>query len=163
LVVTTQEKLIRLPDDSKASLEAAALLDEPFFIPWLIDLGFSVNGLNPLFDAGILREVFSDQAVFANSELRSRLLEQMPWSKKGNSVGALESCSVSAVIPLTRQPIFSAGLTVMLMPGHVVPERPKTLVTATKRPEAFNGQRHNVNPNCSTLCQDRIGSRGESF
>jgi hypothetical protein len=102
LVVTTQEELIRLPDDSKA--------------------------------------------IFANSEVRSRLLEQMPWSKKGNSVGELASCSASAVIPLTRQPIFSAGLTVVLMPGHVVPERPKKLGTATKRREAVNGQRHNVNP-----------------
>jgi hypothetical protein len=76
LVVTAQEELIRLPDDSKAKLEAAALLDEPFFVPLLIDLGFSADGLDPLFDAGILREVFSDQSVFANSELRTGLLTQ---------------------------------------------------------------------------------------
>jgi hypothetical protein len=53
----------------------------------LIDLGFSANGLDPLFDAGILREVFSDQAVLPNSELRTGLLEQMPWSKKRQFCG----------------------------------------------------------------------------
>ena len=37
-------------------LEAAALLDEPFSVPWLIDLGFSTDALDPLFDKDILCE-----------------------------------------------------------------------------------------------------------
>jgi hypothetical protein len=37
-------------------LEAAALLDEPFCVPLLIDLGFSADALDPLFDNGIFRE-----------------------------------------------------------------------------------------------------------
>lgn len=66
--MTTQEELIRLPDDSKAILEAAALLDEPFFVPLLIDRGFSVNGLDPLFDAGILR---AEEACHSDKAARS--------------------------------------------------------------------------------------------
>jgi hypothetical protein len=82
LIVTAQEQLIQLPDGSRALLEAAALLDEPFSVPLLIDLGFSVDALDPLFDNDIFRESFPNQAEFTNSELRNWLLSQMSWSKK---------------------------------------------------------------------------------
>jgi DNA-binding CsgD family transcriptional regulator len=82
LVATAQEQLIQLPDGSRAILEAAALLDEPFSVPLLIDLGFSADGLDPLFDHGIFRESFPNQAEFANSGLRKGLVDQMTWSKK---------------------------------------------------------------------------------
>ena len=80
--MTAREQLIQLPDGSKAILEAAALLDEPFSVPLLIDLGFSADALDPLFDNGIFRDPFPNQAEFTNSELRNGLLDQMPWSKK---------------------------------------------------------------------------------
>jgi DNA-binding CsgD family transcriptional regulator/tetratricopeptide (TPR) repeat protein len=80
--VTAREQLIQLPDGSKAILEAAALLDEPFSVPLLIDLGFSADALDPLFDKGILREPYPNQAEFTDSELRKGLLDQMSWSKK---------------------------------------------------------------------------------
>lgn len=80
--MTAQEQLIQLPDGSRALLEAAALLDEPFSVPLLIDLGFSVDALDPLFDNDIFRESFPNQAEFTNSELRNWLLSQMSWSKK---------------------------------------------------------------------------------
>jgi hypothetical protein len=54
--VTAREQLIQLPDGSRAILEAAALLDEPFSVPLLIDLGFSADALDPLFDNGIFRD-----------------------------------------------------------------------------------------------------------
>jgi hypothetical protein len=82
LIVTAQEQLIRLPDGSRAMLEAAALLDEPFSVPLLIDLGFSADDLDPLFDNDIFGESFPNQAEFTNSELRNWLLSQMSWSKK---------------------------------------------------------------------------------
>jgi len=63
-------------------LEAAALLDEPFSVPLLIDLGFSADALDPLFDNGIFREPSSNRAEFADPELRSGLLGQMSWSRK---------------------------------------------------------------------------------
>jgi DNA-binding NarL/FixJ family response regulator/tetratricopeptide (TPR) repeat protein len=80
--VTAQHQLIQLPDDSRAILEAAALLDQPFSVPLLIDLGFSADALDPLFDNGIFRELFPNQAEFTNSKLRDGLLDQMSWSKK---------------------------------------------------------------------------------
>jgi DNA-binding CsgD family transcriptional regulator/tetratricopeptide (TPR) repeat protein len=82
LVVTAQEQLSQLPNGSRALLEAAALLDEPFAVPLLIDLGFSADALDPLFDNDIFRESFPNQAEFTNPELRNWLLSQMPWSKK---------------------------------------------------------------------------------
>ena len=63
-------------------LEAAALLDEPFSVPLLIDLGLSADSLDPLFDNGIFREPFPNRAEFANPELRSQLLGEMSWSRK---------------------------------------------------------------------------------
>jgi DNA-binding CsgD family transcriptional regulator/tetratricopeptide (TPR) repeat protein len=80
--VTAQQQLNQLPDGSRAILEAAALLDQPFSVPLLIDLGFSAEALDPLFDNGILREPFPTAAEFTNSELRNGLLGQMSWSKK---------------------------------------------------------------------------------
>jgi DNA-binding CsgD family transcriptional regulator/tetratricopeptide (TPR) repeat protein len=80
--VTAQQQLTQLPDSSRAILEAAAILDQPFSVPLLIDLGFSADLLDPLFDNGILREPFPNQAEFTNSELRNGLLGQMSWSKK---------------------------------------------------------------------------------
>jgi DNA-binding CsgD family transcriptional regulator len=82
LIVTAQEQLSQLPNGSRTLLEAAALLDEPFSVPLLIDLGFSVEALDPLFDNDIVRESFPNQAGFTNSELRNWLLDQMSWSKK---------------------------------------------------------------------------------
>jgi DNA-binding NarL/FixJ family response regulator/tetratricopeptide (TPR) repeat protein len=82
LIVTAQQQLIQLPDGSRAILEAAALLDQPFSIPLLIDLGFSADSLDPLFDNGILREPFPTAAEFTNSELRNELLGRITWSKK---------------------------------------------------------------------------------
>jgi hypothetical protein len=81
-MVTGQQHLIQLPDGSRAVLEAAALLDEPFSVPLLIDLGFSAEALDPLFDNGIFREPFPNRAEFTNSELRNGILGEMPWSKK---------------------------------------------------------------------------------
>jgi DNA-binding CsgD family transcriptional regulator/tetratricopeptide (TPR) repeat protein len=63
-------------------LEAAALLEERFSVPLLIDLGFSADALDPLFDNGFFREPFPNHAEFTNSELRNGLLDQMSWSKK---------------------------------------------------------------------------------
>jgi hypothetical protein len=63
-------------------LEAAALLDEPFFVPLLMDLGFSADALDPLFDNGIFREPLPNRAEFADPELRNGLLGQMTWSRK---------------------------------------------------------------------------------
>jgi DNA-binding CsgD family transcriptional regulator len=82
LIVTAQQQLFQLPDGSRAILEAAALLDQPFSVPLLIDLGFSADALDPLFDNGIFREAFPNRAEFTNSELRNELLGGMPWSKK---------------------------------------------------------------------------------
>ena len=80
--MTAQEQLNQLPDSSRAILEAAALLDQPFSLPLLIDLGFSSEPLDPLFDNGIFGEPFPTRAEFTDSELRNELLGQMPWSKK---------------------------------------------------------------------------------
>jgi len=80
--VTAQQQLIQLPDGSRAILEAAALLDQPFSVPLLIDLGFSADALDPLFDSGIFRETFPNRAEFTNSGLRNELLAGMPWSRK---------------------------------------------------------------------------------
>jgi DNA-binding CsgD family transcriptional regulator/tetratricopeptide (TPR) repeat protein len=80
--VTAQEQLIQLPDGSRAMLEAAALLDQPFSVTLLIDLGFSADALDPLFDNGILCEPLPNRAEFTNTELRDELLGQMSWSKK---------------------------------------------------------------------------------
>jgi len=80
--VTAQEQLLQLSNESKAILEAAALLDEPFSVPLLVDLGFSPDGLDPIFDNGIFHESLPDQAEFTNSELRNGLLDQISWSKK---------------------------------------------------------------------------------
>jgi tetratricopeptide (TPR) repeat protein len=82
LIVTAQQQLNQLPDGSRAILEAAALLDQPFSVPLLIELGFLADALDPLFDNGIFREPFPNQAEFTNSELRNGLLGQMSWSKK---------------------------------------------------------------------------------
>jgi DNA-binding CsgD family transcriptional regulator/tetratricopeptide (TPR) repeat protein len=82
LIVTAQQQLIQLPDGSRAILETAALLDQPFSVPLLIDLGFSADALDPLFDNGIFREPVPNRAEFTNSELRNGLLAQMSWSKK---------------------------------------------------------------------------------
>jgi tetratricopeptide (TPR) repeat protein len=80
--VTAQEQLIQLPDGSRAMLEAGALLNQPFSVALLIDLGFSADAPDPLFDNGIFREPFPNRAEFTNSELRNELLGQMSWSKK---------------------------------------------------------------------------------
>jgi DNA-binding CsgD family transcriptional regulator len=80
LVVTAQQQPIQ--NGSRAMLEAAALLDEPFSVPLLIDLGFSADALDPLFDNGIFRESLPKLAEFTNSELRNGLLDQMSWSRK---------------------------------------------------------------------------------
>jgi DNA-binding CsgD family transcriptional regulator/tetratricopeptide (TPR) repeat protein len=82
LIVTAQEQLTQLPDGSRAILEAAALLDEPFSVPLLIDLGFSADRLDPLFDNDIFRELSLNQAEFTDSGLRNGLLDQMSWSKR---------------------------------------------------------------------------------
>src|SRR4029077_4241027 len=82
MIVTAQQQLIQLPGGSRAILEAAALLDQPFSVPLLIDLGFSADLLDPLFDNGIFREPFPNRAEFSNSELRNGLLGQMSWSRK---------------------------------------------------------------------------------
>jgi DNA-binding NarL/FixJ family response regulator len=80
--MATSREVLQLPDGSQAILEAASLLDQPFSVPLLIDLGFSADWLDPLFDQGILREQVSARAEFTSSELRSELLERMPWSKR---------------------------------------------------------------------------------
>ena len=80
--MTAQQPLIQLPDGSRAILEAAALLNEPFSVPLLIDLGVSADALDPLFDNAIFRESFPNRAEFTNSELRNGLLGQMAWSRK---------------------------------------------------------------------------------
>ncbi len=80
--MTAQQQLIQLADGSRAILEAAALLDQPFSVSLLIDLGFSADSLDPLFDSDILRETLPTRAEFTNSELRNELLGRMPWSKK---------------------------------------------------------------------------------
>ena len=82
MIVTAQQQLIQLPDGSRAILEAAALLNQPFSVPLLIDLGFSADTLDPLFDSGIFREPFPNRAEFTNSGLRNELLGGMPWSRK---------------------------------------------------------------------------------
>ena len=82
LIVTARQQPIQLPEGSRALLEAAVLLDEPFSVPLLIDLGFSADALDPVFDNGIFREPFPNRAEFANPELRSRLLGEMSWSRK---------------------------------------------------------------------------------
>ena len=71
-------------------LEAAALLDEPFSVPLLIDLGFSADALDPLFDNGIFREPSPNRAEFADPELRNGLLDQMSWSRKRHLYVTLE-------------------------------------------------------------------------
>ena len=63
-------------------MEAAALLKQPFSVPLLIDLGFSADSLDPLFDSGIFRESSANRAEFVNSELRNELLGGVPWSRK---------------------------------------------------------------------------------
>ena len=80
--MTAERQLNQLPDSSRAILEAAALLDQPFSVSLLIDLGFSVEALDPLFDTGIFVEPFPSRAEFTDCELRNELLGRMPWSKK---------------------------------------------------------------------------------
>ena len=70
--MTAQQQLNQLPDSSRAILEAAALLDQPFAVSLLIDLGFSVEALDPLFDNGIFGEPFPTRAEFTDSELRNQ-------------------------------------------------------------------------------------------
>jgi tetratricopeptide (TPR) repeat protein len=82
LIVTARQQPIQLPDGSRAMLEAAALLHEPFSVPLLIDLGFSADALDPLFDNGIFREPFPNRAEFADPELRNGLLGQMSWLRR---------------------------------------------------------------------------------
>jgi DNA-binding CsgD family transcriptional regulator/tetratricopeptide (TPR) repeat protein len=82
LIVTVQQQLNQLPNSSRAILEAAALLDQPFSVSLLIDLGFSAEALDPLFDNGIFVEPSPGRAEFTDFELRNELLGQIPWSKK---------------------------------------------------------------------------------
>jgi hypothetical protein len=83
-------------------LEAAALLDEPFSIPLLIDLGFSADALDPLFDNGIFREPFPNRAEFTNSELRNWLLGEMSWSKKRHFCEQVGISKLTTVGPATH-------------------------------------------------------------
>jgi hypothetical protein len=46
LIVTAQQQLFQLPDGSRAILEAAALLDQPFSVPLLIDGFYRLDALN---------------------------------------------------------------------------------------------------------------------
>jgi tetratricopeptide (TPR) repeat protein len=81
-LITLQKQFVKLPNGSQTILEAAALLDQPFPVQLLIDLGFSADALDPLFDNGVFREPCANRAEFINSELRNELLAQMPWSRK---------------------------------------------------------------------------------
>jgi hypothetical protein len=114
--VTAQQQLIQLADGSRAILEAAALLDQPFSVSLLIDLGFSADSLDPLFDSDILRETLPTRAEFMNSELRNELLGRMPWSKRRRfceQVGVLLSqrCdSLDVVCPTSRRPRVNMDL-----------------------------------------------------
>jgi DNA-binding CsgD family transcriptional regulator/tetratricopeptide (TPR) repeat protein len=80
--MATTRQVLQVPDGAQAILEAAALLDQPFSVPLLIELGFLADLLDPLFDYGILQEQVSARAEFTSSELRSELLDRMPWSKR---------------------------------------------------------------------------------
>jgi DNA-binding NarL/FixJ family response regulator len=93
-------------DGSRAILEAAALLNQPFSVPLLIDLGFSADTLDPLSDSGIFREPFPNRAEFTNSGLRNELLAGMPWSRKRRlceQVGELLSHQLRANNVVTLQ------------------------------------------------------------
>lgn len=63
--MSAQQQLNQLPDSSRAILEAAALLDQPFSVSLLIGLGFSAEALDPLFDNGIFGEPFASRAEFS--------------------------------------------------------------------------------------------------
>src|SRR4029077_6848426 len=119
MIVTAQQQLIQLPDGSRAILEAAALLNQPFFVPLLIDLGFSADRLDPLFDSGICREPFPTREEFTKSRLRNALLGEMPCSRKRRlceQVGDLLSHRCDA---LGEAADFFAALTVMGMLAFV--------------------------------------------
>jgi hypothetical protein len=110
-------------DGSRAILEAAALLNQPFSVPLLIDLGFSADTLDPLSDSGIFREPFPNRAEFTNSGLRNELLAGMPWSRKRRlceQVGELLSHRRDA---LGEAAFFFAALTVMGMLAFVACRR----------------------------------------
>ena len=80
--MTAHQQLFQLPDGSRAILEAAALLEQPFSVSLLIDLGFSADALDPLFDNGIFREPFPNRAEFTNPELRNELVGKLSMVKK---------------------------------------------------------------------------------
>ena len=71
-------------------LRQLPLFAEPFSVPLLIDLGFSADALDPLFDNGIFREPSPNRAEFADPELRNGLLDQMSWSRKRHLYVTLE-------------------------------------------------------------------------
>jgi hypothetical protein len=132
--VTAQEQLLQLSNESKVILEAAALLDEPFSVPLLIDLGFSPDGLDPLFDNSIFRESLPDQAEFTNSELRNGLLDQISWSKKRHFYEHVGELLRKRRNTLDQAADFFAGLIVMLTLALVVCKPPKKLVIAASTP-----------------------------
>ena len=80
--MTDKQQLIQLPDGSRAALEVAALLDQPFAVTLLIYFGFSADALDSLFDRSIFRETLTNPAEFINCELRDEFLCRMPWSRK---------------------------------------------------------------------------------
>ncbi len=106
-------------------LEAAALLDEPFSVPLLIELGFSADALDPLFDNGIFREPFPKRAEFTNSELRNELLGQMSWSKKRHFCEQVGELLSKRRDTLDEAADFFAGLTAMGMLAFVACRQPK--------------------------------------
>ena len=56
------------------------ILDEPFSVALLIDLGFSADALDPLFDSGIFREPLPNRAE--GSSLRARAAAKLPRTQE---------------------------------------------------------------------------------
>ena len=89
LIVTAQQQLIQLPDGSRAILEAAAILDQPFSVPLLIGLAFSADALDPFFDGGIFREPFPNRGAQRVRDAFAALALAREAAEKTRHVGLL--------------------------------------------------------------------------
>jgi hypothetical protein len=83
------EKPFQLPDGSRAILEAAGLLDQPFSVPLLIGLAFSADALDPFFDGGIFREPFPNRGAQRVRDAFAALALAREAAEKTRHVGLL--------------------------------------------------------------------------
>jgi hypothetical protein len=96
------------------------ILDEPFSVALLIDLGFSADALDPLFDSGIFREPLPNRAE--GSSLRARAAAKLPRTQEfeGAIWLARTVCNVVTTGMCTSRK--NASLMVFPIPGKELAE-----------------------------------------